>query len=109
MSPVTILASVPASGHQFYRANCYLVVTVAAGTSSTLPQCQISWTDANTSVVETATFGATNAGNTIGTFTQGTFFFNPKGGTAITVSTTGYASNPGATMTYVNGFDLESL
>jgi hypothetical protein len=109
MGSVQLGVAVPASGHQFYRVNCYLVVTTAAGTSSTLPQCQVSWTDANTSVVETTTFSPTSSANTVGTFVQGTFFFNPKPGTTISVSTTGYASNPGAAMIYVNGFDMEAL
>jgi hypothetical protein len=109
MGAVQLGVAVPASGHQFYRVNCYLVVTTAAGTSSTLPQCQVSWTDANTSVVETTTFSSTSSANTVGTFVQGTFFFNPKPGTTISVSTTGYASNPGAAMIYVNGFDMEAL
>lgn len=108
MTATQLGAAVPASGHQFYRVNCYLVITTASPGTSTLPQCQVSWTDANTSVVETATFSPTSTANTVGTFVQGTFFFNPKPATTISVSTTGYASG-GGTMIYVDGFDMEAL
>ena len=44
----TPLYTPPADGT--YRISCYAVVTTAAGTSSSLPSCQVNFTDADTGV-----------------------------------------------------------
>jgi hypothetical protein len=107
MSATTIVSSTGTNLN--YRISCYNVISIAATSSSTLPQCQVSWTDLITSVVETATFNSTSAGNTVGNFVQGSIFINPKNSTAITVSTTGYASSGGTSMQYVVDFEAETL
>ena len=107
MSPATIF-TVPASGTHLYRINCYLVIQTAGGVSSTLPSCQVSWTDATTSVVETATLSNTSGSNTVGTYGSGSLVISPSNATTVTVSTTGYASS-GSSMSYIENFVLEKM
>lgn len=83
-----------------YRASCYVIETRAATSSSTLPSCVITWTDFQTSTVETATVSATATGNTVGTFGQGTASFAAKAATNIQYSTTGYVSSGATTMQF---------
>jgi hypothetical protein len=114
----TTLYSVPTGGAGLYRANCYTVVTTAAGTSSTLPNCVISFTDSDTNDPEG--FGITHAepGNGAGTSGNqgsvstpwpGVVVFKPKISTVIQYSTLNYASNPANAMQYSVYIRLEYL
>jgi len=99
-----LVASVPASA--VYRVSCELKITQAATTSSTLPACFIGYTDADTSTVLTkmitpnwaATTPSCSGGttNTVGNSCGGQAAVTAKVGTAISYSTSGYASS-GAT------------
>lgn len=96
----------------FYRASCYVVVTQAATTSSTLPSCQIGWTDADSSTAQVTNLTNTNSTNVVGntgalatTFTPPTFY--AKTGVPITYATTGYASVGATPMQYAIHIRLE--
>ncbi|KVH29602.1 hypothetical protein WS88_34675 [Burkholderia cepacia] len=90
--------SVPANG--FYCVSAYAVVTTAASTSSTLPNVQILWTDADTGVVPTY-LTSTNTGNAVGTtYNSGQVCMYAKGGTSINYQTNSYASSGATAMAY---------
>jgi hypothetical protein len=89
-----------------YEMSCYAVVTRAATTSSTLPACAGSYTDMDTSVVETPTLSGAQTGNTLG-LTGGGANLAPvpsiirvKAGTTIAWATSGYASVGGTSMQF---------
>lgn len=109
----TLLYAVPASGAGFYHVTCYLVVTTAAGVSSTLPNCNIAYTDNDTNVAVAATpITGNSAGNTIGSTNSVTAAaalvllgldsttINVKASTNINFTTTNYASNAANAMQY---------
>lgn len=99
------------SANGFYRISCYLVVTQAATVSSTLPSCQVLWTDADSSVSETITLTSTTSANTLGAIatpgSAGLFPFQSKTGVAISYQTTGYATNGATPMQYAIHLRLE--
>jgi hypothetical protein len=111
VSATTLLT--PAS-NGFYRFSCFIVETTHAGTSSTLPSCQVNFTDANSSTALSIIAAFQNANNTVGSMGQATDTgfnansgFYAKSGVAITYSTVSYASNPASTMTYAIHIRLE--
>jgi hypothetical protein len=93
-----------------YRASCYTVVTTAASTTSTLPYCQLLYTDPGSNVAETIDLTNASAGSPTPNGTVGgilgnsepapVFYFDAKGGVAIQYATTGYASTGGTSMVY---------
>lgn len=97
----------------FYRFSCYLVITTAAGVSSTLPNCQVNWTDADSNIAESATANATSTVNGVGqvgpTQVSGInpISFYAKSGVAITYQTVNYASNAANAMAYALHLRLE--
>lgn len=97
-----------------YRASCYVIETTADAASSTLPACNLVYTDADTGASATIALTATNTGNTVGNIGAGTTTlpwgsFHPKASTAISFSTTSYASGTPATMAYSVHFRLEYI
>ena len=96
-----------------YKADCYIILTTVDAASSTLPACNVIFTDADTGTSHTAALTATSAANTKDTIGAGTTalatggFFHPKAGTTISYSTSGYASGTAATMQYSIHFRLE--
>lgn len=97
-----------------YRASCYVIETVADGASSTLPACNVIYTDADTGNSHTVALTATNAANAVDTIGAGTTtlpwgHFHPKPSTTISYSTSSYASGTAATMTYALHFRLEYI
>jgi len=101
------LYAVPTGGAGSYLVTCYVVLTQAATSTSTLPVCNVNWTDADTGIAQTAVpltpSGLT--GNTIGlTGTKsgwlGTQIVQAAAGTTITISTTNYASSGVTPMQY---------
>jgi len=108
--PITLTTP---SANGFYRFSCFVVETTNAGVSSTLPSCLVGFTDANSSSVLAIIAVNTNTANTVGSIGQvitganGNAGFYAKSGVAITYSTSGYASNPGATMAYAVHVRLE--
>lgn len=112
----TTIYTVPAGAGGTYRLSCYVVLTQAATTSSTLPSCNIIFTDADTSTVETMGLTGTSAANTIGTVglvsvgnLLNTGTFQAKASTNIQYSTTAYASTGATVMQYAIHVKLEFL
>jgi hypothetical protein len=97
----------------FYRASCYLVETQAATTSSTLPACQINWTDADSNSGASVVMTATNGGNAVGVLgltpaVNAAFpYFYAKSGTSISYQTINYASSGATVMQYAIHVRLE--
>lgn len=83
-----------------YRICGFITLTTAAGTSSTLPALAIGWTDVTDSNVKA--FGMTTAStaNLTSLSPGNCTLIDAKGSTAITYSTSGYASNPAAAMKF---------
>lgn len=97
-----------------YRASCYVIETTADAASSTLPACNVIFTDADTGNAHTVALTATNTGNAVddigaGTTTLPWGTFHPKASTTISYSTSSYASGTAATMTYAVHFRLEYI
>lgn len=95
-----------------YRASCYVITTTAATTSSTLPACNVVYTDGDTGNVHTAALTATSAANALDTVGAGTTTlpwgtFNAKASTAISYSTSSYATSGATAMAYSVYFRLE--
>jgi len=90
-----------------YLVSCYTVVTRAATTSSTLPFCEVTWTDQDTSTAgEASVQGCTNTANLVGSlnFTSCTNV-NPSligvaNATSINYLTSGYVSSGATSMQY---------
>lgn len=101
--PTTLVT--PSSNGWFVPA-CYVVTTTAAGTSGTMPKCQINYTDADTGVAQ-APNSPTAANPTPGTvvsLTSGTNAANggfyAASGVAITCQTLNYVSVGSPVLTY---------
>jgi hypothetical protein len=102
----TTLVTPGANG--YYEYSCYIVITQAATTSSTLPACNVSYTDADSGVVKTIPATATQTTNSvgaIGAYASGQILDFPvviyaKSGTAIQYSTTGYVTSGATSMQY---------
>jgi len=107
----TTVYTVPANVTATYRVVCYVVLS-SAGTTSTLPACNVVYTDNDTSTVETIALTATSAANTVGTVgavaTTAVPGFQAKPGTNIQYSTSGYAST-GSAMAYAIHVKVELL
>jgi hypothetical protein len=103
----TTLVTPAANG--FYRFECFIVITQVATTNSTLPACQVVYTNESSAGTVTLNFTATATGNTIGlsgTTALGATVAGPlpviyaKSGTAIKYQTTGYTSVGGTPMQF---------
>lgn len=105
----TNLYTVPSTGAGMYRVSCYVVVTTAATTSSTLPSCNLIWVDKDNSNSQSANVTATSAANTLTTYTQGTTIIDAAASTSITWSTAGYASSGATAMLYAVHIKIEAL
>jgi len=93
-----------------YILDAEAIVTTAASTSSTLPNCGVTFTDADTSVGLYEQASATSTGNVVGTTqSQGSYRFNAKAGTAISYSCGSYASSGATAMQYAVHVRLEYL
>jgi hypothetical protein len=109
----TTLVTPAANG--FYRFSCYVVTTRAATSSSTLPQCQVNWQDADTAVAEVYITTVGSTANTLGVVGQMTTgatsgpnsFLYAKSGVAITYQTTNYATSGATSMQYAVHVRLE--
>lgn len=108
----TTLLTTSANG--FYRFSCYVVETTAATTSSTLPACNVQWTDADSSFsVPVQQVTNVNTANTVGSYGPtnappgNPLQFFAKSGTTIQYSTTIYASTGATAMAYAIHARLE--
>jgi Pectate lyase superfamily protein len=97
-----------------YRVSCFTVVTQAATTSSTLPSCGFTWTDADSAQSENASVTGTNAGNVVGRHgltgtAYGQMTIRAAASTAIQVSTSGYLTSGATSMQYATHAAVESI
>jgi hypothetical protein len=103
----------PANVTGTYRLVCYIVETQAATTSSTLPACNVVFTDNDSGTAETVALTTTSAANAVGTLganaTTAIVGFQAKPGTNIQVSTSGYASSGATAMQYAIHAKLEFI
>jgi len=98
----TITLTTPGA-NGFYQLDCYVVETRAATTSSTLPQCQVLYTDADSSAAFTFQLTNTTSINSAGVAGQPLlqpWMFYAKSGVAIQYNSTGYLSNGATSMQY---------
>jgi hypothetical protein len=100
----------------YYRATCYVVLSTAATTSSTLPNCDIKYTDVDSNTAVTKNIAATGtllgATNTLGSSLQGSLMFEAKSGVAVqydTGGTTAYATSGATSMKYAIHVRLEQM
>ena len=112
----TTAYTIPSTGTGQYLITCYLVVTRAASSSSTLPNCQTGWTDKDTSVssgsVGNANVTSSGSDNVAGASSAilanatGSTVIEALGGTVIQYATANYASSGGTTMQYALHFKV---
>jgi hypothetical protein len=98
----TITLTTPGA-NGFYQIDCYVIETRAATTSSTLPQCQVLYTDADSSNAFTFQLTNTTSINAAGVAGQPVlqpWMFYAKSGVAIQYNSTGYLSNGATSMQY---------
>lgn len=105
----TNLYTVPSTGAGMYRVSCYVIVTTAATTSSTLPSCNLIWVDKDNSNSQSANVTATSAANTLTTYTQGTTIISVAASTSVTWSTAGYATSGATSMVYAVHIKIEAM
>lgn len=105
----TGLFAVPSTGAGMYRVSCYVVVTTAATTSSTLPSCNIIWVDKDNANSQSANVTATSSANTLTTYTQGTTIISVAASTSVTWTTAGYASSGATALVYAVHIRIEAL
>ena len=106
---ITSAYSIPAGKTGWYQIACYLVVTTAATSSSTLPACSLSWNDGDTggttyvtsAGATTVTACSSNTYNVAGTAcVGGAYFVHAAQSTNINYLTSGYASSGATQMVY---------
>lgn len=103
----TPLLTTPPTGR--YRVSAYIVVTTAATTSSTLPKVTVTWNDADNGQAQTLDLTATNTGNTLTTFAEGSALLSVNVSASISFSTSGYASVGATALAYAVHITLEAL
>lgn len=106
------LYTIPAGGVGWYRPTCYVVISRAASSTSTLPNCIISWTDNDTLVGEAVNLTVITTANVLGTNGQianNVAAFYAKPSTTIQYSSANYASSGGTSLQYNLRIILEYL
>lgn len=96
----------------FYRASCFLVDTQAATTSSTLPSCNISYTQADTGLLAallpiSGTVTTNQVGDQGAPSASFANYFYAKGGSPIKYFTSSYASSGATSLAYAVHIRLE--
>lgn len=102
----TTLVTPAADG--FYLISCFMVLTTAATTSSTLPGCYVRYTD-ETNTLHSTQVATSSVANTVGVATQGTLVIYAKSGNAVSYNTIGYATSGATSMQYAIHARLEQL
>lgn len=99
LSITTVKTGLPAGQYVF---SCEVNWTVASPTtsSSTLPGCFGSWTDAASGSTVGGNTSATNVTNSLGSGGSASTFMDVGGAGTISVTTSGYASSPANTAAY---------
>jgi hypothetical protein len=73
-----------------------------------MPKITISWTDQDSSQVQTFDLTRTSGANALTTFAQGQMMVNAKAATNISYATSGFASSGATTMQYTIRLKLEA-
>jgi len=107
VSTTNIIASTPAAG--LYRISIHTAVTTAATSSSTLPSVTVSYTEQESSAAITGTAVSSNSGNLTTDVGRGDIICSCTASSAITFSTSGYASSGATAMQYSLHIRLEYL
>jgi hypothetical protein len=97
------------AANNFYRVSCYVVLTRAATTFSTMPACNFAYTDESSTAHAAAVLAATSSANAVGTNSTGAAVLYAKSGVAIQYSTTGYNTGGATSMQYAVHVRLEQL
>lgn len=105
----TGLFAVPSTGAGLYRVSCYVIVTTAATSSSTLPSCNIIWVDRDNSNSQSANVTTTQTANTVTTYGQGQTIISVAASTSVTWTTAGYASTGATALVYAVHIRIEAL
>lgn len=108
VATTTLITTPPGTGGGVYRISSYVIVTQAAGTSSTVPITCITWTDRDSGVAQAVNLTADSTGNTTTTFATAIQVVDVKANTSIQVKSgtscgagaMDYSSNPATTMQY---------
>lgn len=103
---------VNAGQNGLYRVTAYAIVTTVAGTSSTLPDTEIIYTDADNSQVFTVPLTTGSTGNLLTTVQTATAVMNVKASTTISFGVgqvTPYASNPATAMRFAFHIRVEYI
>jgi hypothetical protein len=103
----TTMYAVPGGGAGMYRAVVYAIVTQAATTSSTLPKIQITWTDKDSSTVQTVDATVLNSGNTLTTVEGGSVPMSVAASTNVQYTATGLATSGATALQYALHIKLE--
>lgn len=98
-----------ASQGGMYRASCYVVTTQAATSSSTMPVCEIGYTDLDSAAAVVNWVGNTSSNNYVGNANGEVSVLNVQAGSAITYLTTSYASSGTSALTYAVHIKLDYL
>jgi hypothetical protein len=110
--------TVPSSGAGTYLVSCYVVLTQAATTSSTLPFCAVNWTDLDTSTVKSGnanelTSGSITGNNVGATGTTGGWLgvmtIQAAASSTIQIQTAGYVSSGATPMQYAAHVKVQYL
>lgn len=100
--------AVPRSG--MYRVSCFVVITTAATTSSTMPGCSATYTEATTgSAVSDIILTTGGTGNTVGLHNGGQTTIMAQASSNLGYVTNGYASTGATPMAYRVDFKIEAL
>lgn len=91
----------------FFKITAKTIVT-SAGTTSTLPDIVITYTDADNTTAQSETLGSTQTGNAKTTSTEGTTLINAEANVAVNYATSGYAST-GTAMQYSLYLTVEAV
>ena len=105
----TSIYAVPTGQSGRYRVTMNTILVTPDGASSTLPNTNVSWTDADSSGTPNANIGATSTANTTSAASVGSLTVYAKAGTNINISTTGYASGTAGAMKYDARYQVEYL
>ena len=101
------LYAVEASG--LFRVSAFVVVSQAATTSSVMPGCSVSYTEATTNTAVQDIVTTTANTNLVGLHTGGSIVIQAREGTNIGFSTSNYASVGATPMQYTVNVKVEAL
>lgn len=104
---VPALYVVPVSG--IYRVSVFLVLSQAATTSSVLPSCSVSYTEATTGAAVADLITQTANTNLVGLHTSGTAVIQAQAGSNVGYSTGSYASSGATPMQYAVQVKIERV